>query len=203
MMMQSKATSSFTKRKTIYISTLAFLICFLSACSSAPTGLTYYLLHATGDVSYIQEDAKQTIVLDKITLPEYLKHRGLVYQTSDTNLHISTSHLWAEPVDEGLTKSLTGALAVKRVSLVRPDHYASEESVHMTLHIDDFVSTYEGEVVFSGQFVITRASGENTPHSFVFTSPLANDGFSSSVKAMRDAIEKLAVDISKAAVSAG
>jgi uncharacterized protein len=37
----------------------------------------------------------------------------------------------------------------------------------------------------------------------VFTSPLANDGFSSSVKAMRDAIEKLAVDISKAAVSAG
>ena len=136
------------------------------------------------------------MVLDKVTLPEYLKHRGLVYQTSDTNLHISTSHLWAEPVDEGLTKALGNALVSHNVALVRPDYYASEESLHMSLYINDLVSTYEGEVIFSGEYVVTRTSKEASLHPFMFKAPLNNDGFASSINAMRVTIETLAKDIS-------
>jgi hypothetical protein len=186
---------SYNGRKALYFSTLAVLIHFLSACSNAPNALTYYLLHSTEVTSLPSYDFKQTIVRDNLTLPEYLKHRGLVYQTSDTNLHISTSHLWAEPVDEGLTKALTSALGLNNVALVRPDHYASEGALHISLYINDFVSTYEGEVIFSGQYAITRTSEEASIHPFMFKAVLSNDGFASSIKAMRSAIEKLAKDI--------
>ncbi|AXT37428.1 membrane integrity-associated transporter subunit PqiC [Alteromonas sp. BL110] len=195
MIMQVK-TFSFNKGNApLKITILAVFFSFLSACSSAPNALTYYLLHSTSDTSVLHSEAKQIAVLDKVTLPEYLKHRGLVYQTSDTNLHISTSHLWAEPVDEGLTKALTSALGLNNVALVRPDHYASEGALHISLYINDFVSTYEGEVIFSGQYAITRTSEEASIHPFMFKAVLSNDGFASSIKAMRSAIEKLAKDI--------
>ena len=195
MIMQVKTFSLNKDNKTIKIIILAVLFSFLSACSSAPNALTYYLLHSTSGESVLDREAKQSIVLDKVTLPEYLKHRGLVYQTSDTNLHISTSHLWAEPVDEGLTKALASALEANNVALIRPDHYASEDAPHLSLYINDFVSTYEGEVIFSGQYAITRASEEASIHPFMFKAPLSNDGFASSIKAMRSAINKLAKDI--------
>lgn len=197
MTMQVKTVSSIIRSNALHVSIFAMLTCFLTACGSASTPLTYYLLHATNDVSFESRNVKLTIALDKVTLPEYLKHRGLVYQTSDTNLHISTRHLWAEPVDEGLTKALTSALVSNDIALTHPDHYNSKsaETIHMSLHITDLVSTYKGEVIFSGQYLITRTSEETSTHSFVFKSPLNDDGFSSSIKAMRLAIEKLAKDI--------
>ena len=197
MIQQFKVFPSQPTGKALFIGVFALFACVLSACSSAPRSLTYYLLHTTGDSAYTVNKASTAVVIDKITLPEYLKHRGLVYQTSDTNLHISTSHLWAEPVDEGLTKALTSALASKQVSLLRPDHYASEEAIHMALHLNDFVSTYEGEVVLSGQYVITHVKGQTQSYPFLFKTPLEDDGFSPSIKAMRNTIQQLAEDIRK------
>lgn len=198
MIMQVETVSFNKDKKSLKIIILAVLFSFLSACGSTPNALTYYLLHSTENASVLHREVKQTVVLDKVTLPEYLKHRGLVYQTSDTNLHISTSHLWAEPVDEGLTKALRGALASHNVALVRSDHYVSEESLHISLYINDLVSTYEGEVIFSGEYAVTRTSEEASFHPFMFKAPLNNDGFASSIIAMRATIETLAKNISNA-----
>lgn len=197
MIKQSKTAPLTVRSKPLFICVFMLVTCLLSACSSSPRSLTYYLLHSTGDASYTTEETSKTVILDKLTLPEYLKQRGLVYQTSNTNIHISTSHLWAEPVDEGLTKALTNKLVKQSISLVRPDHYASEEAIHMALHINDFVSTHEGEVIFSGQYVITRVSGEVSVSPFLINTPLENDGFSSSINAMRNAIAQLAKNIKK------
>ncbi len=180
------------RNKALQISALIVLFLLMQACTSAPTSLNYYLLHSTDSMPLTQSGANRTIVLDKITLPDYLKHRGLVYQTSDTNLHISTRHLWAEPVEEGLTKVLASALADNQISLYRGDQYPNEESMHITLHISDFISTYEGEVVFSGQYTISSAAEDGSIHSFKFSASLENDGFPSSIKAMRNTIMQLA-----------
>ncbi|GFD87816.1 hypothetical protein KUL152_00420 [Tenacibaculum sp. KUL152] len=132
------------------------------------------------------------VIIDRITLPEYLKHRGLVYQTSDTNLHISTKHLWAEPVEEGLTKSLKQALASRNIKLLRADHYDGKAAIHVSLHVTDFVSTHKGEVIFTGDYVITSSLDELTHFTFDLRTDLENDGFSASIDAMRQAIAKLA-----------
>jgi uncharacterized lipoprotein YmbA len=83
------------------------------------------------------------------------------------------------------------------VSLLRPDHYASEEAIHMALHLNDFVSTYEGEVILSGQYVITHVEGQTQSYPFLYKTLLEDDGFSPSIKAMRNTIQQLAEDIRK------
>ncbi|PRO68214.1 PqiC family protein [Alteromonas gracilis] len=192
MIMQFITGLAFLRNKASQVSILVVSFLLIQGCTSAPTSLNYYLLHSTDSMPLKQSAAKQIIVLDKITLPDYLKHRGLVYQTSDTNLHISTSHLWAEPVEEGLTKVLSSALADKHISLNRGDQYSKEESTHVSLHIGDFISTYEGEVVLSGQYTISSTTDGTSIHPFKFKASLDSDGFSSSIKAMRNTVTQLA-----------
>lgn len=192
MIMQFISGLAFLRKQALQVSVLVLTFLLMQGCTSAPTSLNYYLLHSTNSMPLMHSAAQKVIILDKITLPEYLKQRGLVYQTSDTNLHISTRHLWAEPVEEGLTKVLASALADNQISLYRGDQYPNEESMHITLHISDFISTYEGEVVFSGQYTISSAAEDGSIHSFKFSASLENDGFPSSIKAMRNTIMQLA-----------
>ena len=195
MIMQFISGLAFLRKQALQVSVLVLTFLLMQGCTSAPTSLNYYLLHSTNSMPLMHSAAQKAIILDKITLPEYLKQRGLVYQTSDTNLHISTRHLWAEPVEEGVTKVLTSALADKKVSLNRGDQYLNEESTHLSLHIEDFISTYEGDVVFSGQYTISSTANGTSFHPFKFKATIENDGFSSSIKAMRNAITQLALHV--------
>lgn len=197
MTMQFVTRLAYLKNKTLRFSTLSVLFLLMQSCSSAPSSLNYYLLHSTDSVPLTQNSVQRTLVLDKITLPEYLKHKGLVYQTSDTSLHISTAHLWAEPMDEGLSKVLSSALADKQILLQRGDQLSDEEATHITLHIDDFISTYKGDVVFSGQYTVSSVQKGTSIHSFKFKAPIENDGFSSSIQAMRNTIAQLAQHLSQ------
>lgn len=182
--------------KTFNIMALPLLASMLLiACSGTPSSLTYYLLHSPANSS--NEEATATVVIDAVTLPEYLKQRGLVYQISDTNLHISTKHLWAEPIDEGLTKALKHALSKRGISLVPRDHYASQPSTKISLHINDFVSSHTGEVIFSGEYVISLSDNSIKHTPFHLRTTLPNDGFSSSIDAMREAIDELSAMIAK------
>lgn len=179
---------------------LALWLCIatlISGCSGTPVSLNYYLLHPTG-LSVERTTPPIMVTVDKIHLPDYLKHRGLVYQTSDTNIHISTSHLWAEPVEEGMLKTLKQSLLKEGVRLVRADQYEGENPIHLSLYINDFVSTYSGVVILTGEYTLVSSPG--VPHvvPFSFRTPLAHDGFSASVSAMREALDSLASTVAKA-----
>ncbi|WP_256253592.1 membrane integrity-associated transporter subunit PqiC [Alteromonas sp. V450] len=173
---------------------IVFALLTLSACTSTPTSLTYYLLHSTSEVSATptSEEALTVIEIERLVLPEYLKHRGLVYQTSDTNLHISTRHLWAEPVDEGLTKALSSVLSKHNILLTSTGDYQGGPDLRVTLHIDDFVSTYNGEVILNGHVAIAKSTGSPVVKRFALRSSLINDGYSHSIIAMRENVRQLA-----------
>ncbi len=176
----------------------------LSGCSGTPTPLTYYLLHNTstqddvsadGDNALASASSANTITIEKMVLPAYLKQRGLVYQTNPTNLHISTSHLWAEPVEEGVIKALKQALSHYNVILLRTDLHDTENTLRLSLYVNDFVSTYNGDIIINGDYTLTKPPSLPKLYSFSFTTPLEKDGFSSSVEAMRVALRQLATRI--------
>lgn len=182
-----------------------FLFAFvllLGGCSSSSSSLNYYLLHSTSATHSVNAQANQTpalLTIDKLVIPEYLKQRGLVYQISETNIHISTTHLWAEPVEEGIVKVLRSALASKGVKLLKQADYARGSvpaaNHRISILINDFVSTYSGEVILSGEYVITAADTEAVHQSFVFKAPINNDGFEASIKAMRTTLNQLSEQI--------
>jgi len=168
----------------------------LIGCASSGSALQYYLLHSTTSPSATQQDSSpHHLLINKIVLPDYLKQRGLVYQTSSTSLHIATEHLWAEPLDEGITKSLKAALRTQGVMLVTHNVNAKDINDYLTLQIDDFIATWQGDIILRGQYVVKHIDDSQSAKDFEYILPLAVDGFPASIEVMREAIYALADDI--------
>ncbi|AMJ86628.1 ABC-type transport auxiliary lipoprotein family protein [Alteromonas stellipolaris] len=168
----------------------------LIGCASSGSALQYYLLHSTTSPSATQyASAPHRLLINKIVLPDYLKQRGLVYQTSSTSLHIATEHLWAEPLDEGITKSLKAALRTQGVMLVTHNVNAKDINDYLTLQIDDFIATWQGDIILRGQYIIKHTNDSQSANDFEYILPLSTDGFPASIEVMREAINALATDI--------
>lgn len=168
----------------------------LIGCASSGSALQYYLLHSTTSPSATQQAPNShRLLINKIILPDYLKQRGLVYQTSSTSLHIATDHLWAEPLDEGITKSLKASLRTQGVMLVTHNMNAKEANDYLTLQIDDFIATWQGDIILSGQYIVKHIDESQSATDFEYTLPLAVDGFPASIEVMREAIHALAENI--------
>lgn len=199
---QSNYTSSFLKMSSRVRLSVVLIVIVIVGCTSASTALTYYVLHSVDAPQAKPTKAYTYLKLDGFVIPEYLKQRGLVYQTSETNIHISTSHLWAEPVDVGLKKSLKKAMSNYGVYLVDDEQFHAGETIHVALNITDFISRFDGEVLLSGEFVILGRSSAPTATASAITPfdirvPLKHDGFSASIEAMRESITQLALQIAE------
>lgn len=174
----------------------AFLGASLVGCASSGSALQYYLLHSTtSSFANEYETPPHRLLINKIILPDYLKQRGLVYQTSSTSLHIATDHLWAEPLDEGITKSLKASLRSQGVMLVTHNMNAKEANDYLTLQIDDFIATWQGDIILSGQYTVKHIDESQSARNFEYILPLAVDGFPASIEVMREAIHALAENI--------
>ena len=176
------------------------VVMFIVGCSSASTALTYYVLHPVDEPLAKPSKEYAYLKLDRFVMPEYLKQRGLVYQTSETNVHISTTHLWAEPLDVGLKKSLKKAISNYGVYLVDDEQYHASKTIHVALHITDFISRFDGEVLLSGEFVVLGSASPpdhiaNSIIPFDIRVALKHDGFSASIEAMRESLTQLASQI--------
>jgi uncharacterized lipoprotein YmbA len=195
-------------RHNIFALIIVPLLFALSGCTSTQSSLSYYLLHSAvsstqpeGAFKSPADSPEKSIplLITNITLPDYLKHRGLVYQVSDTNLHISTTHLWAEPFEEGLRKTLRAQLTYDNLVVLTKRDYQGESAVELSIHISDFVSTFNGNVVLKGHFIVSTQQPEKGRYPFFIETTLEEDGFSASVIAMRRALAVLSTEIVESA----
>lgn len=191
----------YTTRK---FSKFFLLFCILSgviSCSSSAPPLRYYLLHgvapASGDSS-AELNFQQTVVLNALVIPDYLKQAGLVYQLSPAELHISQSHFWSESVDVGINQLLRDGMKRSNIQLVSAARVPTntDEFVSLSLFIDDFLPTWQGYVILKGRFELKDKSGEVSVHEFHYTQSLSEDGFDHSILAMRSVINSLSSDLS-------
>ncbi|NDV90924.1 hypothetical protein GTH32_06885 [Alteromonas sp. 345S023] len=179
------------------IPTLMMLGAMLTGCATSAPPLSYYLLHdvtennATRD-SVSQNNPNALVLINRVVLPDYLKQRGLVFQTSDTGIHIATDHLWAEPMDEGLTKRLRDSLTHHNLELITHAMGAQEVDVYLTLRIDDFIASHQGDIILRGEYFLSYADEVDESARFHVSLPLPHDGFDTSVKVMRQALATLA-----------
>ena len=182
-----------TSRKLI-VTALTLLLC---SCASAPPRLQYYLLHqpqSSGGMG--AANPVLTVSLTSLQLPDYLKQRGLVMQTSATQLHVSSLHLWAEPLATDFTQALRNSLLADSAVLIAPVDVADSNTMpRLSILIEDLITTYQGEVVLKGQYWITTVDNAAQGFLFDFRLPLEEDGFSHSVNQMQTLVEKLGEDI--------
>lgn len=177
---------------------LMLAIAALSGCAAKSVSLTYYLLHApAATVHNTSADARAYVHITSLQIPDYLKQRNLAMQTSASTLHFAPKHVWAEPLNSGLTQAISESLWQTSQILVIPLDIAppTGDTVAIRIQIDDFIATYDGDVVLKGQYWLQGNGSTSQGQLFDFRMPLKQDGFEHAVAAMRNLVMQLSEDI--------
>ncbi len=177
---------------------LCFVLLSLFSCSSSAPPLRYYLLHDVSHTASGTQTFERQVVLKSLILPEYLKQAGLVYQLGPAELHISQSHFWSESIDVGISRLIRKDIANDGILLTASINMSSptQEATELSLFIDDFLPTWEGNVILAGRYEFKSNNGKTLLQHFHYTQALNDDGFEHSVLAMRSVIGSLSEDIS-------
>jgi hypothetical protein len=179
------------------------LSALLCACaSSAPqVPISYYVLGGRDAERSAPVDATlPAVVLESVTLADYLQQSGLVLQQGDHQLQVSRSNLWAEGLDVAVPEVLLGALREASPQyryFLRGSEFIPASSYGLRLHLDAFQATDAGDVVASGRYqVVAVADGrEILNRQFNLREPLREDGYPQVVKQLRALLDQLARNI--------
>jgi len=176
-------------------------------CSSAPLPETsYYLLNnqqeirPSTSITKTSSKSKQTIVLSISELPEYLTQPYLVMQMTDHQLHYAHFHMWADSLQQGLTKALLADLNIQSSVTFFVANNVDIKQVNLAtlfINIDYFHASSNSKVMLSGQYWLSTADKNKqvTGKPFYIERQLEQDGYPHSVAKMRELISKLAMQI--------
>ncbi|TCO75943.1 PqiC family protein [Chromatocurvus halotolerans] len=92
-----------------YFQTLCYLLAMTLGGCATPAAVDYLTLTSPAQAA-IRSDAPPVSV-GPVTLPEYLKRSALARRDSEGALHYSVSELWAEPLDQGIQRTLIEILS--------------------------------------------------------------------------------------------
>ncbi|QPG04762.1 membrane integrity-associated transporter subunit PqiC [Salinimonas marina] len=181
-------------RLRLFVTGLSLLL--LAGCASNAADLHYYLLHSPTQAAAKPQSASSYIRFNRITMPNYLKQRGLAMQTGPATVYFSATHVWAEPLASGLSQSLNASLwQEQQIDVVPEGVYQNRDLSSVTLHVDDFIATADNEVVLKGHYWLYPGKAEPRMKRFDFRRPLNQDGFAHAVVQMRKLVAGLAADI--------
>ena len=178
--------------------TLAVLGLALAACASTPATIEYYRIDPanSGNAAAISDTAK-TVVLDAVELPGFLSQPGLVMQSGDHKISISTTHLWAQRLDKALPRLLTRKLQSRSTEFVfyqRDSDWVATTDYLVRVRIDNFQPTTAGEVITSGSIqLMDVVSGQpSPPRDFSYSRDLRADGYAGTVVQMDQLLGQIA-----------
>lgn len=180
------------KRRLISVVVMAFT---LLACSSQVDTTHYYLL--TNKVTPASDFKALALkhkgaYLVSIVLPEYLARPHLVMQLEEHQINYAPFHLWAEPLEKGVKKSLlfdlnnAGKSEFKNHSTYNPNTLLPS----IAIDIDFFHITHQSSVILSGSYTLNNGKKIQSKR-FLLEEQLNKNGYSHSVKKMRLLINKL------------
>ncbi len=171
----------------------------LSGCASQSINLNYYLLHSPNSDNKTEQQPRFQLSLQKLVLPEYLKQRSLVMQTSATTLHFSSQHVWAEPVQSGMIKALENALWEKHQILSVPaglaDYKQGLPNADVAIIVDDYLPTFDGKAILRGKYWVIYPDQNKKMHIFNLQRTLDEDGFDHAVVQMQKLVNELSAHI--------
>ncbi len=123
-------------------------ICLLSGCmgASAPEERTFYLLRARVGDGSTSIGTGAVVTMGNVRVAPYLNRAGIIVQLGEYRLREARFHLWAEPLDRGISYYLG-----ERVTALL-DRTEDEEALarklsryRIDVSVDEFHGTLEGE----------------------------------------------------------
>lgn len=177
------------------------LLLLLTACSSSVEApLSYYRLDDATPAAIRAPATAPTLVLDRVTVADFLRQTGLVLQTGSNELQISRQHRWAESLEQALPRSLQSQLQRQTQSyrvLLQGSDFISHADFALRIHIDGFHLLGNGEALLSGQYQLIdeNARMELKADAFRLTADLRQDGYPHAIQQLQGLLTTLATRI--------
>lgn len=182
---------------TKYAHLMLVLSLYLSliGCSSNSNVVNYYMLD-TPQARALPAPQAKLVKIAPIKLAEYLQQPNLAIQVGANQIYFSPLDVWADPLQQGISKALIKALNLKD----QQHHYVSAQSPQslwaqttISVRIDHFHPTDNSQVIMDGIFWLQQ--NEQQPRAaipFSFNAPLEGDGYSHSVSKLHSLLQALA-----------
>lgn len=178
---------------------LSLLITGLSACSSKPVDMNYYLLSpAQAVMPNSQANKTQQVKVNRIVLADYLKQSSIVMQINDNQMYFSRQNLWAESLENAISNALLSELNQSSTTQFNSHQISDNKTISavLTLHIEHFHATDKSTVLSSGRYWLFEPNSQQTIEKpFYFSLPLEHDGFPHAISQQRLLLNLLAKDI--------
>ncbi|MBL0721936.1 MAG: membrane integrity-associated transporter subunit PqiC [Sulfurovum sp.] len=135
---------------------ILILSSFLVGCTT--TSNNYFIFKEPIVTGEYKRDILPTIGLEKILLPEYMQQSKIVIQTSPSNIKYLEDNLWAENMENSLTKKL---ISIIQKSFNNPRVYsypwgvATEPTIRISILVNRFIY-YNGYIYLAGSWNIKR-----------------------------------------------
>lgn len=173
----------------------------LSACSSKPISMNYYMLHDPGQLTQqttTNFSQYTTVWLRSLETPDYLKQRNLSIQTSPSEIQYSTQHAWAESFPGDFASALSDSLFLHhKLNLSTQSRWTNglDGDYILDIRLTDFIPTFQGTVVLKGSYRLEQNGSPPVLVNFNYHLPLQQDGFSHSVAQMRELLNQFASEV--------
>ena len=147
----------------------------LTACSSS-VALRYYQLPQAVIATAQPDAAAPVLYVEPVMVAAYLNSNSLILQTSAVELHKTTQHQWADPLDQQLQRLLVNglqqALPAYRVTSQQP----GSETARLLVQVEQFHGQQQGIVLVSGRFHLLKGDKVQS-QSFQLQLPQPDEGY--------------------------
>ena len=177
----------------IMIASLSLVGC---AGSNASVPKAYYVL-GLNETPPAQQPALNgsAIALKEIELASYLEEPGIAMILADNQIANARNSLWGEGLRQTIPRILARDLAKAcacPVTVSRGTNGAGKPADELSLRIDRFGPTYDGQVVLGGELRLSTPDRAGSSRQFYFAKDLSGDGYAAAVSDMRELLPELA-----------
>ncbi|GGD74869.1 PqiC family protein [Lacimicrobium alkaliphilum] len=181
---------------------LLLFVLLLSACSSAPTQITYYMLDNPTRTMSAPNNQAPTVTLQSLNLPDYLRQDGLVMRLSNNRLQLSSEHYWAQRIDASIETIMLKQLnhpdaSFHLQSITEPLAQQSDYQLH--IQIIHLLIEQQNAVRLQARYWVTKSDSHQSLMSANsdIDIQLTADGYEHAVEKMRQALVHFSDEVSK------
>lgn len=162
----------------------------LLGCSTPNPQPSYHLL--SSQLSHHPCTEPQQPLQLSLSTAEYLRSNALILELASQELYFAPNHLWAEPLEAGISRTLShaynqrcnGHYLLSERSLLNP----TASTPTLTIEIDRLHTIDRDAVILTGRY---RLPNTTQIHEFNYRSPLTQSGYPHAVNVMQQLLVKL------------
>lgn len=178
-------------KKIIFIIFLLLSSCFCGY--SKPTRFYNLITYRNKVISH----KRFSINIEPIIIPSYLdKSQIITIGEKETELNISETNRWAEPLDIGIQRALIQDLQSSIPNAMINFKQKNKNDYLVSIKINKFISKFNENVVFDVFYTIKSKNGKNVSKNIIFESKIS-DNYWDLVENYSKLINDLSIEIAK------